>query len=85
MAPEAQKTLAVALLMALWWITEAIPISATALLPLLLFPLLNVCTAGEAASAYGNLAWYLATADDAGFRDGRRALALAERAVDLDP
>ena len=33
-------TAAVAVLMAVWWMTEAIPIPATALLPLVLFPLL---------------------------------------------
>jgi sodium-dependent dicarboxylate transporter 2/3/5 len=30
------------LLMAIWWITEAIPLSATALLPIVLFPLLGI-------------------------------------------
>ena len=29
---------AVAVLMAIWWITEAVPLAATALLPLVLFP-----------------------------------------------
>jgi sodium-dependent dicarboxylate transporter 2/3/5 len=33
---------AVALLMAIWWFTEAIPIAATACVPLLLFPLFGV-------------------------------------------
>ena len=33
-------TAAVAVLMAVWWMTEAIPIPATALIPLVLFPLL---------------------------------------------
>ena len=32
---------AVAILMAVWWITEAIPLFATALLPMLLYPLLG--------------------------------------------
>jgi sodium-dependent dicarboxylate transporter 2/3/5 len=40
--------------MALWWITEAIPIPATALLPLVLFPLLGAGTIRDAASPYAN-------------------------------
>ncbi len=54
MTPEAHKTLAVTILMAFWWITEALPIAATALLPLILFPLLKVNTALSIASQYGN-------------------------------
>jgi sodium-dependent dicarboxylate transporter 2/3/5 len=40
--------------MAIWWITEAIPIPATALLPLALFPLLTISKAGVVARAYGD-------------------------------
>jgi len=54
MTPDAHKTLAITLLMAFWWITEALPIPATALLPLILFPLLRVDTAQEIASQYGD-------------------------------
>jgi sodium-dependent dicarboxylate transporter 2/3/5 len=54
MSPEAKKTLAITVLMALWWITEVLPISATALLPLILFPFLNVDTAQEVARQYGD-------------------------------
>ncbi|MGO1524234.1 MAG: SLC13 family permease [Nesterenkonia sp.] len=42
-------TAATAVLMAVWWMTEAIPIPATALLPLLIFPVL--VPAGDAGSA----------------------------------
>jgi len=45
---------AVAVLMAVWWITEAIPIPATALLPLLLFPLLGAGSMRDAAAPYAN-------------------------------
>jgi sodium-dependent dicarboxylate transporter 2/3/5 len=45
---------AVAILMAVWWITEAIPIPATALLPLLLFPVLGVDTVKDAAAPYAH-------------------------------
>lgn len=48
------KTAAVASLMAIWWITEVIPISVTALLPLLLFPLLGIADIGQAANPYAN-------------------------------
>lgn len=52
--PEAIRAAAVTLLMATWWITEALPISATALLPLALFPLLGVLDAGSTAENYGH-------------------------------
>ncbi|MBN1786224.1 MAG: DASS family sodium-coupled anion symporter [Candidatus Methanofastidiosa archaeon] len=37
------KVLAIALLMAIWWITEALPVAVTALLPAVLLPVLGVC------------------------------------------
>lgn len=54
MPPAAWRTAAVAVLMASWWITEALPIAATALLPLVLFPLLGVAPIGKAAPPYAN-------------------------------
>ena len=45
---------AVAVLMAVWWIAEALPLAATALLPVLLFPLLGVVPADEVTRAYGH-------------------------------
>lgn len=51
---DQRKMASVALLMAAWWITEAIPIPATALLPLALFPLLGVLPSKQTASAYGD-------------------------------
>jgi sodium-dependent dicarboxylate transporter 2/3/5 len=53
------RTAAVALLMAVWWVTEAIPIPATALLPLALFPTLGVLDASNAAAPYANDLIYL--------------------------
>ncbi|GAA1115024.1 hypothetical protein GCM10009582_10500 [Arthrobacter flavus] len=50
----ARVTAAIASLMALWWMTEAIPLAATALLPLVLFPILNVSTIDEVAPPYAN-------------------------------
>jgi len=46
MPPAARATAAVSVLMAVWWMTEAIPLAATALLPLILFPLTGVYLAG---------------------------------------
>ncbi|MGD2071813.1 MAG: SLC13 family permease [Gemmatimonadota bacterium] len=54
LAVEAWRTAAVAVLMGVWWMTEAIPIPATALLPLVLFPLLGVLPMTEAAEPYAN-------------------------------
>ncbi len=52
--PEAMRAAAVTCLMAVWWVTEAIPISATALIPLVLFPLLGVLDASTTAANYGH-------------------------------
>jgi len=38
--------------MALWWMTEAIPLYATAILPFLVLPLTGVANAGKTAAAY---------------------------------
>lgn len=47
LASEARGTAAVGVLMAVWWMTEAIPLSATALVPLVLFPALGVASIGN--------------------------------------
>ncbi len=54
MKPEALKVAAIAALMATWWITEAIPIPATALLPIALYPSLGIMKSAEATPAYAN-------------------------------
>ena len=51
--PAVTSMLAVILLMAIWWITEAIPLAATALLPIVLFPLLGIMRGREVPA--GNL------------------------------
>lgn len=48
------KTAAVAVLMAVWWMTEAVPIPVTALLPLVLFPILGVLDMPVAAAPFAN-------------------------------
>ena len=52
--PAAWRTAAAALLMAIWWVSEAIPIPATSLIPLTLFPLLGIGTIQQAATPYAN-------------------------------
>ncbi|SFQ07677.1 solute carrier family 13 (sodium-dependent dicarboxylate transporter), member 2/3/5 [Amycolatopsis arida] len=49
-----RATAAVAVLMAVWWMTEALPLAATALLPLVLFPVFGVAGIKDAASPYAN-------------------------------
>jgi len=50
----ASRLAAVALLMAIWWVTDAIPLFATALLPLVLYPLLGIMSGGDTAPIYFN-------------------------------
>ncbi|GAA4435063.1 DASS family sodium-coupled anion symporter [Bremerella cremea] len=40
--------------MGVWWLTEAIPLAATSLLPLALFPLLGLQSVKQVAAAYGD-------------------------------
>ncbi|MGB5718411.1 MAG: anion permease, partial [Gammaproteobacteria bacterium] len=59
MTPQGLRVAAVAVLMAVWWVTEAIPIPATALLPVALFPVLGVLSGSDVTRAYGNHLIYL--------------------------
>ncbi len=54
LGPDAQKTAAVAALMAIWWMTEALPLPATSLVPLAVFPALGVLTPQATAAPYAN-------------------------------
>ncbi|HSL17280.1 MAG TPA: anion permease, partial [Methylomirabilota bacterium] len=49
-----RRLLAVVAWMAVWWVTEAAPLAATSLLPLVLFPLLDVRAVAAVAPNYGN-------------------------------
>lgn len=53
------RTAGVAALMAVWWICEPIPIPATSLLPMALFPLLGVVEIRGAAAPYAHPIIYL--------------------------
>jgi len=50
--PAAQRVAAVTVLMAGLWLTQAVPIAATSLIPLVAFPLLAIQPAGEVSRAY---------------------------------
>jgi len=50
----ASNMAAIALLMAIWWVSDAIPLFATALLPLVLFPLLGIMDGRATAPIYFN-------------------------------
>ncbi|TPN85227.1 SLC13 family permease [Aquimarina algicola] len=54
LSKEGTSTLAIAVWIAFWWITEAIPISATALLPLVLFPITGVMSIKATSGAFAN-------------------------------
>ena len=51
---EGDAVIAVALWMITWWLSEAVSISVTALLPLLLFPLLDIMPIAEVGNNYGS-------------------------------
>jgi solute carrier family 13 (sodium-dependent dicarboxylate transporter), member 2/3/5 len=75
MSLQAWRTAALGLFMATWWITEAVPIPATALTPLVLFPLLGVLPLGATAAPYANPVIFLFM--------GGFVLALAMQRTDL--
>ncbi|MBD0852539.1 SLC13 family permease [Maribacter arenosus] len=51
---KGDAVIAIAIWMIIWWITEAVSISVTALLPLLLFPLLDILPIAEVGANYGS-------------------------------
>lgn len=51
---EGKRMAAIALLMVVWWVTEAIPIYVTAFLPVVLFPLLGALDSAETTKVYGH-------------------------------
>ncbi len=54
LTPAADKIIAVAVWMIIWWITEAVSISVTALIPLTIFPLLGIADMKTVAASYGS-------------------------------
>jgi len=54
LSPDGVAVLAGTLWIATWWITEAIPIPATSLLPIVLFPLTGALPIDETTASYGH-------------------------------
>lgn len=54
LSPEAWRVVSLAMLMIVFWVTEAIPVAATALLPLAVLPLSGAASAKEAAAPYAD-------------------------------
>ncbi|TNF43908.1 MAG: DASS family sodium-coupled anion symporter [Bacteroidetes bacterium] len=52
--PEITNTFAVAMLMAVWWVTEALPLPVTALVPLAAFPMMGIIDGKAVSEAYMN-------------------------------
>lgn len=51
---KAAKVLAIAALMITWWISEALPMPVVALIPLVLFPLMNIMPIKEVSAGYAD-------------------------------
>src|SRR5690606_3418800 len=54
MPPAAFDVLSVTLWMAIWWVTEVVPIAVTSLLPIVLFPMTGALGIGETTASYGH-------------------------------
>lgn len=54
MPSDARVVAAIGTLMAFWWMTEAIPLAATSLLPIVLIPALTERNVGETTASYAN-------------------------------
>lgn len=54
MSIEGFKLLGIIIWMAVWWISEVVPIAVTSLLPIILFPSLNILDIQETGANYGH-------------------------------
>ncbi|PLX01981.1 MAG: sodium:dicarboxylate symporter [Marinilabiliales bacterium] len=52
--PQVTYTLAIAIIMAIWWVTEIVPLAITALLPVVLFPLFGIMNGKSVSATYFN-------------------------------
>ena len=58
-SPAVTYTAAVAVLMAIWWVTEAIPIAITSLIPVVFFPLFGIMDGKAVSNSYINYIIFL--------------------------
>ena len=56
---QTSRMAACAVMMSIFWVTEAIPLAATALIPLILFPVLGIASSKATASQYMNSTVFL--------------------------
>ena len=54
MSESAYSLLSITLWMALWWVTESVPIAITALLPIILFPMTGAVDLQTTTASYGH-------------------------------
>ena len=59
MSESAWRTSGIALLLAIWWATEVLPIPVTSLLPILLFPALSIMSMEDSTAPYAAPAIFL--------------------------
>ena len=52
--PTGRMVAAIGVLMAVWWMTEALPLSATALVPIVAFPAFGILSVGDATAPYAD-------------------------------
>lgn len=57
--PRAKLVLSIAVLMISWWVLDAMPLAVVALLPLVLYPLLNINSIKDTSRAYSDSIIYL--------------------------
>lgn len=58
-SPQVTYTAAIAVLMAVWWVTEAIPIAVTSLIPIVFFPLFGIMNGKSTSNSYINYIIFL--------------------------
>jgi solute carrier family 13 (sodium-dependent dicarboxylate transporter), member 2/3/5 len=59
LTPQAWALLCVMILVVVWWVSEAIPVAASALIPLVALPLFGIAKPAEAAAPYADPIIYL--------------------------